>query len=88
MTKTINPLILAAFGMLALGVGAAMAQPEGGSLPPSFYGVGNAQSWNSQPATANTRPVQAGSSDTDATKRLGNHVLPFNGDYGDLANPN
>ncbi|MGD0432019.1 MAG: hypothetical protein ABSA58_13100 [Acetobacteraceae bacterium] len=85
--KTFNPLILAAFGMLALGAGSAMAQ-EGGAQPPSFYGVGNAQSWNNQPATANARPVQAGSSDTDATKRLGNHVLPFSGDYGDLANPN
>jgi hypothetical protein len=85
--KAFNPLILAAFGMLAIGAGSAMAQ-EGGSLPPTFYGVGTAQSWNSQPAAETTRPVQAGSSDPNVAKQLGNHVLPFNGDYGDLANPN
>ena len=31
--------------------------------------------------------VQAGSSDVGAAKTGIGHVLPFNGNYGDLANP-
>ncbi len=76
--KTKTTIILAAGIFLALGIGGAMAQSE----VPADAGYGG-----QQPAVKNVRSqVQSGSSDTD-TVRSGAHAIPFEGDYGDLANP-
>jgi len=79
-TKT---LMLAAVTALTLGAGAAMAQSEVPSAPPMTYVSGQRQA---APVTINTWQgrVQSGSSDV---ARPGAHSVPFNGDYGDLANP-
>jgi hypothetical protein len=79
-TKT---LALAALAALSLGIGSAMAQSDGASMPTDFYGVVNAPTGIHKVAT--TR-IQAGSSDANAARSRA-HVPPFNGDYGDLANP-
>jgi hypothetical protein len=80
--STTKTLALAALAALSLGIGSAMAQ-EGGSMPADFYGVLNAPAGTHKIIAP---CIQAGSPDVDAV-RSGAHVLPFNGDYGDLANP-
>jgi hypothetical protein len=80
--NTTKTLALAALAALSLGIGSAMAQ-EGGSMPVNFYGVVNAPTASHKVADPR---IQAGSSDVDAV-RSGAHVLPFNRDHGDLANP-
>jgi hypothetical protein len=81
--NTTKTLALAALAALSLGIGSAMAQSEGASMPTDFYGVVNAPTEIHKVAT--TR-IQAGSSDANVV-RSGAHVLPFSGDYGNLANP-
>jgi hypothetical protein len=76
-----NTTKILALAALSLGIGSAMAQ-EGGSMPVDFYGVINAPTGSPEVATPR---IQAGSSDANAV-RSGAHVLPFNGDHGDLAN--
>jgi hypothetical protein len=68
---------------LSLGAGAAMAQSEVPSAPRAIYLSGQNQA---TPVSINTWSdrVQSGSSDA---ARAGAHSVPFNGDYGDLANP-
>jgi hypothetical protein len=80
MNKT-TTLALAVLTALSLGIGSAMAQ-EGGSMPAEFYGVVNAPTGIHKAATPR---IQAGSSDVGAVRSRA-HVVPFNGDYGDLAN--
>lgn len=80
--KTMKSLMLAAMAVVSLGVGTAMAQ-EGGALSPDFYGVVKTPGQSQQ---AVIPAVQAGSSDVDMP-RSGAHFLPFNGNYGTLANP-
>ena len=82
---TTKTLMLAAVTILTLGSGAAMAQNESPS------DAGRAQVSQQQTAPKPTTNlwgriearVQAGASDIEH----GSHVVPFNGDYGDLANP-
>jgi hypothetical protein len=77
MTNT-KTLMLAALTALTLGVGTAMAQSE---VP---AGAGN---WIGGPQVAPRilNQVQSGSSDVERSGA--GHVLPFSGNYGDLANP-
>jgi hypothetical protein len=85
---TTKTLMLAAVAALTLSAGAAMAQSE---VPSSAEGAYMSQQRPAAPKTANTgwgrfeARVQAGASDIEHA-HVG-HVLPFNGDYGDLANP-
>ena len=79
--NTTKTLTLAALTALSLGIGSAMAQ-EGGSMPAEFYGVVNAPTGSNKVATPR---IQAGSSDVNVVRSRA-HVVPFNGDYGDLAN--
>jgi len=82
-TKT---LMLAAVTALTLGVGSAMAQSE---VPGGAEGAYYAQQRQAAPQTvtnwSNQSQVQSGSSEVEAPRA--GHVLPFNGDFGDLANP-
>lgn len=74
-------LMLAAVAALTIGAGSAMAQSEVPSGAGNFWQI---PSLNQQPQIKQGR-VQAGSSDVE---RGGvGHVLPFTGNYGDLANP-
>jgi len=85
--NTTKTLMLAAVAALTIGAGAAMAQ-EGSTDPgvPYWTLARQAQALKVAQARGNAR-VQAGSSDVGAAKTGIGHVLPFNGNYGDLANP-
>ena len=77
-------LMISAVTSLALGVGTAMAQ-EGGQDYQTPYWTQARQIDVLRVAQARSNAqVQAGSSDVE---RSGAHVLPFNGDFSDLANP-
>jgi hypothetical protein len=75
--------ILAAVAALTIGAGSAMAQSE---VPaqgaPYWTPQRQAQALRAAEAR-NPSLVQSGSSDV----ARGSHAVPFNGDYGDLANP-
>jgi hypothetical protein len=78
--NTTKTVLLAALTALSLGMGSAMAQSE---VP---AGAGNEVGGHqAAPRIVSTR-VQAGTSDM-GTVRSGGHILPFNGDFSDLANP-
>ncbi|MGD0433926.1 MAG: hypothetical protein ABSA58_22820 [Acetobacteraceae bacterium] len=81
-TKT---LMLAAVTALTLGASTAMAQEGGQDYQTPYWTLARqADALQVAQARGNAR-VQAGSSDVDAPRN--NHVLPFRGDFGDLANP-
>ena len=87
MTNT-KTLMLAAVTALSLGMGTAMAQDESNGDPGVPYWTLSRQADAlHQMETRNANHVQAGSSDTGMLKSGIGHVLPFNGDYGDAANP-
>jgi hypothetical protein len=67
---------------LTLGVGTAMAQ-----IPSAAEGAYYSQQRQVAPKVQNgwAGPVQSGSSDIETPRN--SHVLPFDGDYGTLANP-
>ena len=85
--NTTKTLMLAAVTALTIGAGTAMAQ-EGHDDPgvPYWTLARQAQALRVAQARDNAR-VQAGSSDVSAAKTGIGHVLPFNANYGDLANP-
>jgi hypothetical protein len=80
-----RPFMLAAFATLSLAALPAMAQSPNPSEPTDYSYPAN-PTWSNQTPPPNGKRPQAGSSD-DFGRRSGSHVLPFNGDYGDLANP-
>jgi hypothetical protein len=84
--NTIRNLMLAAVAALSLGVGTAMAQSQ---VPSSNEGAYFTQQRLTAPKILNgwAGPVQSGSSDVETPRSGIGHVLPFNGNYGDLANP-
>jgi hypothetical protein len=73
-------LILAAAAALTLGAGSAMAQSQAAGGAGDFWQIPSLN----QPPRIDEGRVQAGSSDLG---RNGSHTLPFNGAFGDLANP-
>jgi len=85
MTDT-KALMLAAATVLSLGFGSAYAQT---AVPTSTVPE---DSWSAQPGATppgtvrNPTTIQSGASDMGAV-RTNPYALPFNGDYGDLANP-
>jgi hypothetical protein len=81
--NTTKTLALGTLAALSIGIGSAMAQSEGPSMSADLYRAITESQWGNQAAT----PVQAGSSDTNMIQPENSHALPFNGDYGDLANP-
>ena len=82
-TKT---LALAALAALSLGIGSAMAQSEvPGGATIDYWGAKVVATH--QASAPISKKVQAGSSDIGTAKSGIGHFLPFNGDYGDLANP-
>jgi hypothetical protein len=84
MTNT-KTLMLAAVAALTLGVGTAMAQEGGNGDALTPYWTLQRQADTLHRAEArNPALIQSGSSDQ---WRSGPHVLPFNGNYGTLANP-
>ena len=85
--NTTRMLMLAAVAALTIGAGTAMAQ-EGSTDPgvPYWTLARQAQALKVAQARENAR-VQAGSSDVGTARSRIGHELPFNGDYGDLANP-
>jgi hypothetical protein len=84
--NTIRNLMLAAVAALTLGAGTAMAQSQ---VPSSNEGAYFIQQRQTAPRLLNgwAAPVQSGSSDVETPRSGIGHVLPFNRDYGDLANP-
>jgi hypothetical protein len=85
--NTTKTLMLAAVAALTIGTGAAMAQ-EGTTDPGVPYWTLARQADALRVAQAREAArVQAGSSDVGAARSRVGHVLPFNGDFGDLANP-
>jgi hypothetical protein len=78
-------LVISAVTTLSLGVGTAMAQEggNGGALAPYWTLQRQADALHRAEAR-NPNLIQSGSSDQ---WRSGPHVLPFNGNYGTLANP-
>ena len=87
MTNT-KTLMLAAVTALSLGMGTAMAQ-EGSQGNPGvpYWTLSRQADALHQMEARNAGRIQAGSSDTGMLKSGMGHVLPFNGDYGDAANP-
>jgi hypothetical protein len=86
--NTTKTLMLAAVAALTIGAGTAMAQ-EGGNgdtLAPYWTLARQADALKVAQAREAAR-VQAGSSDVGTARSRTGHMLPFNGDYGDLANP-
>jgi len=84
--NTTRNLLLAAVAALSLGAGAAMAQSQ---VPSSNEGAYFPQQHQAAPKILNgwAGPVQSGSSDIETPRSGFGHVLPFNGNYGVLANP-
>jgi len=84
--NTTRNLMLAAVAALSLGVGTAMAQSQ---VPSSNEGTYFIQQRQAAPNMLKgwAGPVQSGSSDVESPRSGIGHVLPFNGNYGDLANP-
>jgi hypothetical protein len=84
--KSTRMLMLAAVAALTLGTGAAMAQ---GLTPSGAEGAYYSQQRQNAPRVQNgwAGPVQSGSSDVGAAGSGQSHIVPFNGDYGDLSNP-
>jgi hypothetical protein len=75
LTMTIaKRLMISAVTSLALGVGTAMAQSPAPQQPRQ-----------AAPSTSVWSHIQAGASDIEHGPE--GHAVPFNGDYGDLANP-
>jgi hypothetical protein len=81
-----KPLMLAAFATLSLAAVPAMAQTQNPSEPTDYSWPAN-PTWTNEAPAPNATRTQAGSSDT-VGRRSNSHVLPFNGDYTTLANPN
>jgi hypothetical protein len=81
--NTTKTLALGALAALSIGIGSAMAQSEGALTTSDLIRATTGSVWNEQEAT----PVQAGSSDANMIRHESSHAVPFNGDYGDLANP-
>jgi hypothetical protein len=85
--KTTKNLALVALAALALGTGTAMAQ-EGHDDPGiPYWTLARQADALHQMEARNASRVQAGSSDIGTAKSDTGHVLPFRGDFGDLANP-
>jgi hypothetical protein len=85
--KTTKNLALVALTALSLGMGTAMAQEGGQDYPTPYWTLARqADALRVAQARSNAR-VQAGSSDAGTAKSRIGHALPFNGDFGDLANP-
>ena len=76
-------LMLTALAALSLGVGSAMAQSEGASMPTIDYWTAKATVAQEQAKIAAPDVVQAGPSDADATQLR----TPVNIDFSTLANP-
>ena len=85
--NTAKTLALGALAALSIGIGSAMAQSEGPSMSPEFYRASGVSTQRDEVTIPAAVPVQSGSSDTDTVRPQNSHALPFNGDYGDLANP-
>jgi hypothetical protein len=83
--KTTKMFAIVALTALSLGMGTAMAQEggNGGALAPYWTLQRQADALHRAQAR-NPNLIQSGSSDQ---WRSGPHVLPFNGNYGTLANP-
>jgi hypothetical protein len=80
--KTTRTLMLAAFAALSLGVGSAMAQEGGPSMPTvDYWAAKEIATRQAQVVAPNT--VQSGSSDV-STMQLG---APVHFDFSTLANP-
>ena len=82
---TLKTLMLAGFAAASLGIGTAMAQEGGPSMtgPNDYWTLHERAIYAHQAQAASSGQVQAGSSDTDATR---SGALPAY-DYGTLANP-
>ena len=79
----VKRLMISAVTTMALGVGTAMAQVPG-AAEGAYY------EHQAAPKIQNgwAGPVQSGSSDVEpATQWRYGHIVPFHGDYSDLANP-
>jgi hypothetical protein len=76
-------LILAAAAALTLGAGSAMAQSEVPSSGTPYWTLQRQAEALRASEARNLGVVQAGSSDFER----GSHIVPFDGNYGDLANP-
>jgi hypothetical protein len=85
--NTTKTLALGALAALSIGIGTAMAQSEVPSISSDFYRMINPLPRGDKVAPPTVNPVQSGSSDTDTSRSGARHVLPFNNDYGTLANP-
>ena len=84
-TKTL--MLAAVAAALSIGASTAMAQSQ---VPSSSEGDYFLQRHHAAPRVILNGwagPVQAGSSDVGTERTGSGHVLPFKGDYGDLANP-
>jgi hypothetical protein len=80
-------LMLAAASAMAFGIGSAMAQSQ---VPSSAEGAYFSQPQAQQqgaPKTAKGFWGRIGAGASDIEHAHVGHALPFNGDYGDLANP-
>jgi len=81
--KTTRILAFAAVAALSLGVGSAMAESDGPSMPTDKYDVPG-QSYQAPAA----HQVQSGGSDmTTRPAAAPRSLSPTSYDYGDLANP-
>jgi len=86
--NTTKTLMLAAVAALSLGLGTAMAQSESnGNSGVPYWTLARQADALRQAEARNDARVQYGSSDVGTAKSGLGHVLPFGGDFGDLANP-
>jgi hypothetical protein len=82
---TTKTLMLAAAAAMTIGIGSAMAQSQVPSdAEGAYYSRPHMQQATPKPTSVWGR-IGAGASDVEHGPR--GHVPPFNGDYGDLANP-
>jgi hypothetical protein len=88
IVTTTQMLAIAALAALSFGMGTAMAQSEiaGETGIPYWTSARQAEARRQAEAGPASR-TQAGSPDIEKVPST-THVLPFNGDYSNLANPN
>jgi hypothetical protein len=80
-------LMLAAVATLSLGVGSAMAQEGGPSMPTMDFWAAKAIAAQQAAAANAHQAIQAGSSDTDTVHSGTGRGAQINFSYGTLANP-
>jgi hypothetical protein len=80
-------LALVVRAAMSIGIGIALAQPEGPSLPTEFHKAINVSITGANVERSTVYPVRAGSDDTETVRSGSRDTPPRNSDHGTLVDP-